>query len=285
MNRSLRFQATTSRRCFLKNATAGTATLAFNPSLFAAAMSETPRPKALVLGGTAFALGVAVANPGRCVVIERGIHLAPEFSQTGDWGGVGEANTEHGLAILSAMESAGIVSAGRIELPPLSDFLHSYFADGEVALFFNAELVSFTNAPFAKSGRAVVFGGGSAGLCRVVAGQMLDTTDVGWRERGLPDVVGRRFSAIASSGLVSVDLPPEADHRLGRIRLNEAVTSAGSGNSVLAECNEMATVYRQIGGGGVRIMRMFDDGSRWIPSAQFGSFVEAFEEGLKCTLE
>ena len=79
-----------SRRSFLKATSAGAFALSFDPALFAAAMTPSPRPKTLVLGGTAFGLGTALANPGRCVVIERSLHLAPEFSQVGDWGDLGE---------------------------------------------------------------------------------------------------------------------------------------------------------------------------------------------------
>ena len=270
-------QTKASRRCFLKGVAVGALSLEFSPSLFASAMAPSPDMKTLVLGGTVFALGVALANPGRCVVIERGIHLAPEFSQVGDWGEVGEAKTSQGAEMLSAMVAAGLVSEGRLELPALSDFLHAHFSTKNVALFFNAELVSFD-----RSGRAVVFGGGSAGLCRVAAGRMLDTTDIGWRDRGLRDVANRRFSAISSSGLVSVELPSAVDRRAGRIRLQEAIASGRQERAILAECNEMGTLYRQDGGG--RIARTFDDGTRWIPSAQFKSFITAFEEGLKCTL-
>ncbi len=270
-------QSKASRRGFLKGVAVGALSLEFSPSLFAVAMAPSPDMKTLILGGTAFALGAALANPGRCVVIERGIHLAPEFSQVGDWGEVGEAKTKQGAEMLSAMAAAGLVSDGRLELPALSDFLHAYFSTKNVALFFNAELVSFD-----RSGRAVVFGGGSAGLCRVAAGRMLDTTDIGWRDRGLRDVANRRFSAISSSGLVSVELPSAADRRAGRIRLQEAIASGRQERAILAECNEMGTSYRQDDGG--RIARTFDDGTRWIPSAQFKSFITAFEEGLKCTL-
>ena len=127
----------------------------FSPSLFAAAMTPSPRPKALVLGGTAFGLGVAVANPGRCVVIERSLHLAPEFSQVGDWGELGEAATEQGKALAEAIKSVGLVNDGRLELPPLSDFLHQYAAEKGVSFFCCADLVSFKRN--AKVCRAVVY--------------------------------------------------------------------------------------------------------------------------------
>lgn len=264
------------RRDFLKGASAGALSLSFGNSLFAAAMEPSPRPKVLVLGGTALGLGVAIANPGRCVVVERGLHLAPEFSQVADWGELGEPTTEAGRAMAEAIKSAGLVTDGRLELPPLSDFLHQYAAEKGVPLFCCAELVSFKRS--ANACRAVVCGGGSSGLSEVVAAKLVDTTSVGWRDCGLAEVESRSLSAFTASGLVSVSVAADSTRRDARLKLWEKVGST----KVVAEANELGTVYGGKGGGAVR--KKVDGSWTWIPSAQFPSFISAFEEGLKCSL-
>lgn len=273
-------ETSVSRRSFLKAASAGALALSFDPALFAAAMSGKYGPKTLVFGGTAFGLGVAVANPGRCVVIERSLHLAPEFSQVGDWGELGEAATEQGKALAGAIRSAGLVSDGRLELPPLSDFLHQYAAEKGVPFFCCTELVSFKRD--VNACRAVVCGGGSAGVCEVEAASLLDTSSIGWRDCGLGEVESRTFSAVTLSGLVSVTLPANATRREARLKLWEKIQPLKGGDKVLAEVNELSTVYRRKAGGAIR--KKVDGNWTWIPSAQFATFMSAFEEGLKCAL-
>ena len=243
-------------------------------------MTPSPRPKALVLGGTAFGLGVAVANPGRCVVIERSLHLAPEFSQVGDWGELGEAATERGRVLAEAIRTVGLVSDGRLELPPLSDFLHQYASEKGVSFFCCTELVSFRRGLSAC--RAVVCGGGSSGLCEVEADALLDTTSIGWRDCGLGEVESRTFSAVTKSGLVQVTLPANATRREARLKLWDRVGQLKGGEKPFAEVNELGTVYRRKSGG--TISKKVDGDWTWIPSAQFATFMSAFEEGLKCAL-
>ncbi len=269
-----------SRRSFLKASSAGAFALSFDPALFAAAMTPSPRPKTLVLGGTAFGLGTALANPGRCVVIERSLHLAPEFSQVGDWGELGEAATEKGRALAEAIRSVGLVSDGRLELPPLSDFLHKYAAEKGVPFFCCTDLVSFKRN--ANACRAVVCGGGSSGVCEVEAASLLDTSSVGWRDCGLGEVESRTFAAVTLSGLVSVTLPANATRREARLKLWEKIQPLKGGDKAIAEVNELGTVYRRKSGGTIR--KKVDGNWTWIPSAQFPTFMSAFEEGLKCAL-
>lgn len=268
------------RRDFIRGASAGALCSSFCPTLFAAAMTPSPRPKTLVLGGTAFGLGVAVANPGRCVVIERSLHLAPEFSQVGDWGELGEAASEQGRALAGAIRSAGLVSDGRLELPPLSDFLHQYAAEKGVSFFCCADLVSFKRN--ANVCRAVVCGGGSAGVCEVEAASLLDTSSVGWRDCGLGEVESRTFAAVTLSGHVSVTLPANATRREARLKLWEKIQPLKGDDKPLAEVNELGTVYRRKSGGAIK--KKVDGNWTWIPSAQFATFMSAFEEGLKCAL-
>lgn len=265
------------RRDFLTTGVAGGICALFDARLFAAATAGA-EPPTLVLGGTAFALGVALANPARTVVLERGIHLAPEFSLTGDWADPGEPTTPLGKELLAALAKDGLITDGKLELPPLSDFLQGFFADHGGRAFFNAEL-----AYIRRTGgvRACIYGGGAAGLDLFAAGQILDTTDIGWRDRGMRDVASKSFSAITDRGLFTVALGAEADWREARLKLYEAFGAQGNGAKLLAENNAIRCRYKETVG---KVRRRFADGVTWIPSAQYSTFIRAFEEGFQWNL-
>ena len=84
------------------------------------------------------------------------------------------------------------------------------------------------------------------------------------------------------SGLVSVTLPASATRREARLKLWDKVEQLKGGEKPLAEVNELGTVYRRKAGGTIR--KKVDESWTWIPSAQFPTFMSAFEEGLKCAL-
>ena len=107
----------------------------------------------------------------------------------------------------------------------------------------------------------------------------LDTTDVGWRNIGLDAIAGRRFGAITDKGYFSVDLPATTDWHEARLKLYNSLEQNVKGVKVLAETSAMKCLYKT-----TRIDRMTPDGYRWIPSAQFPTLMDAFEEGVKCSL-
>ena len=115
------------RRDFLKGASTGTLVYSFAPSLFAAALSAGGRPKTLVLGGGAFALGYALAHPKETLVLERGIHLGLDYAGTTGPVAPGTPTTEIGRELIAKMSEAQILKDGAMELPPLADFLAQFF--------------------------------------------------------------------------------------------------------------------------------------------------------------
>ena len=263
-----------SRRSFVSLALAGGVGTIFDSRLFASAVGPAG-DKTILFGASAFALGVALAHPERTVIVERGIHLAPEFSQVGDWTDLGQPKTEEGRRLMAALAGAGLLKEGRLELPPLSDFLQTHLASRGLSAFFNAELVGFAK------GKATVYGGGASGLTRVSVARLLDTTSVGWKNRGLGDVDARTFSAITNRGLHTVRLAPDADFRAARIKLYDDFAANGKGAKILAETNALGCVYRDPTR---RIVRSFAADETWVPSAQFPTFMDAFEGGLAWNL-
>ena len=108
----------------------------------------------------------------------------------------------------------------------------------------------------------------------------LDTTDVGWRNFGENTIAGKRFGAITDKGYFSIDLPAAANWRDARLKLYDSLEQNAKGVKVLAESSAMKCLYKT----SERINRITPRGYRWIPSAQFPTLLNAFEEGMKCSL-
>lgn len=262
------------RRTFLTTVLGATAL--FRADLFAAALTRDGTPKTLVLGGGAFALGYALAHPTEAIVLERGIHLAADYGMVGDYAAPGTATTDLGRELRTELTQAGLLKDGRLELPPFSDFMASFFAKKGGCSFMNAELATLTPTVDGWSGE--VYGGGTEGFVPFKVAHVLDTTLTGWRDVGLADVSARTFSGITKGWLFTVELPPDADAHAARLKLH--ADAAAAGVTLLAETNALGIRYRETG---KRLVRTTPQGMIWVPSAQFPDFLTAFEEGLKWT--
>jgi hypothetical protein len=232
--------------------------------------------RTLVIGGSAFALGYAHRHSGQALILERGVHLAPEFSLMGETDVAGVPSTEYGRELTAALSKVGLLEGTRLELPPLSDFICDHFAQLGIKAFMNAEAVDLVR----KGGKwqATIIGGGGEGLFRMDFDAVLDTTDLGWKEFGQCDVIGKRFSAVTTAGRFTVDLPADSTWRDARLALYEKFEAdplARTGH-ILAEAGAIRCCYRP-----GRIEKSITEGFCWIPSGQFGHLVTAYEEGMK----
>lgn len=262
------------RRDFIKVSAAGGVVAMFGREAFSAALGADGKRKIIVLGGSAFALGYALAHPDEALVLERGMHLAPEFACTCGPVAVGEAKTPLGRELLRRLSECGILANGTLELPPLADFLSVFFAEHGGKAFMNAELAGLER--FAGGWNLRTYGTGD-GFLDFRAARFIDTTDVGWRNLGIDAVTGKRFGGIVADGWFAVDLPKDADWRTARLALHEAWEKAGkTSDELLAEVNAMKCIY-----GSGRIERRMPPGYAWIPSGQFQTLMDAFEEGLR----
>ena len=262
------------RREFLKCGAMAGAVTVFSPAAFAAALAGGQGRETLVLGGSAFALGYALAHHAETVVLERGILLAPEFAATGDYAAPGEARSPLGRELLADMEKCGLLRDGRVELPPLSDFLSEFFASHGGRVFLNAELVS-VETPRRGSFRLGIFGSAYTGVTTFTVDGFLDTTPTGWRDLGADAVKAKIFRAITDRGTFAAELPADAGWHRARLALNEEFARRGDGAKILAETNGFAYSY-----GGAKIERKTDAGFMWKPSAQYSTLLDAFEEGV-----
>ena len=263
------------RREFLKCGAIAGVVAAFSPQAIAAALAERKGRRTLILGGSAFALGYALSHHAETVVLERGILLAPEFSATGDYAEPGEARSPLGRELLAALEKCGLLRGGKVELPPLADFLSEFFASHGGRAFLNAELVS-VETPRRGSFRLGIFGSAYTGVKTFTVDRFFDTTPTGWRDLGADAVKAKIFRAITDRGAFAAELPADADWHRTRLALHEEFERRGDGARLLAEANGFEYSY-----GGAEIERKTSAGFVWKPSAQYSTLLEAFEEGVK----
>ena len=261
------------RREFLKRGVIAGVVAAFSPQALAAALAQGQGRKTLILGGSAFALGYALAHPEDTVVLERGILLAPEFSATGDYAAPGAARSPLGRELLAALEKNGLLRDGKVELPPLADFLSEFFASHGGRAFLNAELVS-VETPHRGSFRLGIFGSAYTGVRTFSVERFFDTTPTGWRDLGADAVKAKVFRAITDRGAFAAELPADADWHRARIALHEEFARRGDGARILAEANGFEYSY-----GGAKVERKTSAGFVWKPSAQYRTLLDAFEEG------
>ncbi len=262
------------RREFLKCGAVAGVVAAFSPDSFAAALAQGQGRKTLILGGSAFALGYALAHPDEAVVLERSILLAPEFSATRDYAEPGAARSPLGRELLAALEKCGLLRDGWVELPPLADFLSEFFASHGGRAFLNAELVS-VETPRRGSFRLGIFGSAYTGVKTFSVDRFFDTTPTGWRDLGADAVRAKIFRAITDRGTFAAELPADADWHRARLALNEEFARRGGGARILAETNGFEYSY-----GGAKVERKTSAGFVWKPSAQYSTLLDAFEEGV-----
>ena len=231
-----------------------------------------------VLGGGAFAIGFALAHSQKTIVIERGIHLCADVALTADFAEVGTPSTPLGHELYDKLVEEGLVADGKVECPPLADFMATFFVEHSGTALTNTELVELHKSNDAW--KATLYGGGSTGMCDISFVNLLDTTDIGWRNFGADVIAGKRFGAITDKGYFSIDLPPTANWRDARLKLYDSLEQNAKGVKILAESSAMKCLYKT----SERIDRIAPPSYRWIPSAQFPTLLNAFEEGMKCSL-
>ncbi len=231
----------------------------------------------MILGGGAFAIGFALAHTEETVIVERGIHLCADVALTGDFAAIGTPVSPLGRKLYQRLEMEGLLVDGKVECPPLADFMATFFVEHKGTALANAELVDLQKIN--NGWKAKLYGGGSAGICDMSVTNFLDTTDVGWRNIGMDAIAGRRFGAITDKGYFSIDLPATTDWHEARLKLYDSLELQAKDSRILAEASAMKCLYKT-----ARIDRMTEDGYQWIPSAQFPTLMDAFEEGVKCNL-
>lgn len=292
------------RRTFLKLSAAGAGVTMFRAEALAAALGEGKgTPKTLVLGGSAFACGLALAHPEEVLVLERGIHLVPEFALAYDPIEPGKPKTDLGRSICGDLEGCGILSGGKLHHPPLADYFTDLMTRRGCHLLLNAETTEIERV---QDGFRVTVCA-TDGLSSFTAGKVIDTTPEGWRGAGRDAVRAKAITAtlqgkltggeeelrtpgavirkgvFPDEWLLRVELPAAADWHDARLKLHaawETLKPRCPGLKPAAEAGALACTY-----GGERIRRPGTNGIAWAPGAQFGDLMTALEEGLSWNLD
>jgi len=291
------------RRKFLKLSAVGAGVTMFRADVFADALcSGAGKQKTLVLGGSAFACGLALAHPEEVIVLERGIHLVPEFALTYDPLEAGTPETDIGRYICGELESCGILSSSKLHHPPLADYFTDFMTQRGCNLFLNAETTEIERV---REGYRVTVCA-TDGLSSFTADNVIDTTPEGWRGIGRSEVRAKSFTAtlqgklpdgkdelcvpgaVISRGvfpdewLFRVELPAGEEWHGARLKLHDVWDSLKSQCPELkpmAEAGALACSY-----GDERITRAAANGITWVPGAQFKNVFTALEEGLSWNL-
>ena len=254
----------------------------------------------LILGGSAFACGVASRNPEKSLILERGILLIPEFASALHPVRLASPRTQVGKEIFRYLERRGIAGGKKIHPPPLSAYFIHWMHQKKSRLLFNAELIDVIKTE--KETRAEVFCIDGQNVIR--AQQIIDTTAEGWRNRGRAFLRGKALCAAVcgtishvpaegelrcasfSAGilpgehLLRVDVPADATWHEARLRLHDIFHQLQKTNPRIflgGEATSMVYEYEDEGA----IRQITEDGILWIPSAQYKDPVTAFEEGLQ----
>jgi hypothetical protein len=292
------------RRTFLKLSATGAGATVFRAEAFAAALSTGEgKQKTLLLGGSAFACGLALAHPEDVFILERGIHLAPEFALAYDPLEPGEPKTDPGRRICRDLEGCDILSGGKLHHPPLADYFTDLMARRGCNLLLNAET---TEIEHMRGGFRVTVCA-TDGVSSFDVANVIDTTPEGWRDAGRSTVRAKALTAtlqgkfldgkeeLRTTGavirkgvfpdewLLRVELPAATDWHDARLKLHaawKALEPHCPELKLAAEAGAFAYTY-----GGERIRRLGANGIVWVPGAQFGDLITALEEGLSWNLD
>lgn len=291
------------RRTFIKLSTTTTAATLLQRESFAAAFNAvSPNERVVVIGASAFACGMALANPSRVFIIERGIHVAPEYSLSYSPMEAGIPTMEVSREIGKGASESGILSGNKLHHPPLSDYLATFLAQRKLNMLMHTEVIECRTV----AGRSEVTLHATDGRTTLDANRIIDTTPLGWKNSGLSflrskalsatlrgELAEEKLKAISTTAiskgvfpdewLFRVEMPADFDWHKARLMLQSKWQEQQADLpdfKLLAEAGEFSYHYNSN-----EILCKRNNLGYWIPGAQFSNLIAAIEEGLKWNLE
>ena len=231
--------------------------LAGGCAVFSAASvrAAVPDGKAVLLGATAKACGMALAHPGAALILERGIHPAPEFTLSLDPETAGTPRSETGKAFAAELERNGVLKDGVLYHQPMSYFLSDFLVKRGVRVLYAAEYVRHE-----ENGRgATVVACGNDGSVTFEAKRVVDTRP--GKAIAVSGVLVARGKSVETR-LFRVPLPPDANWTQARLALADAWAARKGDHPGFDLVAEAGALKRDTG---------------------FPDFFSAFEEGLAWT--
>lgn len=241
------------RREFLRLAGAGGCAL-FSARAVRAAAADGG--KTVLVGATARACGMALAHPETTLILESGLHPAPEFTLSLDPETAGTPVSATGRALADALVRDGILSEdGRLYHQPMGYALASFLAARGVTILYAATYAGREPAPDGVRVTAV----GYDGPATFTARRVVDTRP--GKALALTGVLAREGTS-TETRLFRVALPPDADWTRARFALHDAWAARQGEFPGFRLVAEAGAIKRASG---------------------FPDFFSAFEEGLKWT--
>lgn len=294
---------TTDRRSFITGTGAAAMALRFGPIWAAEPVSRgnlrvLAECKTVFFGASAYAVAAASLDPAGCVIIERNLSPAAEFSGALLPNVLTDAVSEAAKEIRAHIEAEGLAAGGRCHTPPVSDVVSAFILKKKINVFFNAEITAVR--PVAGGYEVQVIG--SDGRSAVRCGRIVDTTPYAWKDAGADQIEAKHLSAAligdAGGGLSGfsvpggelhpgalegetyfrVRLPHDAGWTAARLKLHETFEAfAASGRCPFkmgAEATEMGYVYRSPDPA-KRMGKNWD----WTPGARWPDLMAALNGG------
>lgn len=191
--------------------------IAGGAALFSAAAlrAAAPEGKTVLVGASAKACGMALADPAGTLILERGIHPAPEFTLSLDPETAGTPRSSVGKEFAEILEKEGVLENGRLYHQPMSYFLSDFLTKRGVRVLYSAEYVRHV-----KSGDGVsVTACGNAGPVSFAAARAIDVRP--GKVLAISGVLAKKGPSLETR-LFRVPLPPDADWTRARLALADA---------------------------------------------------------------
>ncbi len=129
------------RRDFLKGVAALGSVALFSKHTLSNVLLKNGNPKTVIIGATAVGCAMALRDPENTLVLERGIHPAPEFLLSLDPETPGTAGTEKSRAFEKILKERNLIENGKLYHQPVADLFSKFLADNGVNLLFCVEFV------------------------------------------------------------------------------------------------------------------------------------------------
>lgn len=237
------------RRRFLVS---GGAALFSAPTLAAAA----PRGKTVLLGATARACGRALAHPGDTMILEAGLHPAPEFLLSLDPETAGAPRTRPARALAAFLRANGaLTDGGLLRHLPASYLFSAYLARHGVTILYGATCAGWRTD---GDGTVLTVCGGDGAVETFRARRVIDARPR--RTRALSAWLVRPGTP-PDTRLFRVPLPPDADWPAARRALHDAWDRQRGAFPGFTLAAEAGVLKRDAGF--PDFFRAFEDGLAW----------------------
>jgi hypothetical protein len=292
-----------SRRGFLAGGGAAAMALRFGPiwaeeKSTRAGLRVLAECETVFFGASAFAVAASSRDPERCIMIDRGLSPASEFSGALLPNVLTEDVSSSAKEIRAAIERENLAANGLYHTPPVTDIVSGFILKKKLNIFLNAEILSVRRVSSGYEVEVI----GSDGLSILRCRRILDTTPQAWRELGMDALESRYLSAalvgkakrplsdfsvkdgelhpgaLEGETYFRVKLPVEFGWTRARLKLHETFEAFASlpdcPFKMGAEATEFGYSYHS-----QEVSKRIDENWDWLPGARYRDLMAALNGG------